>query len=133
MVQRTVLKVEISCEKCKKQLLKAVSALQGVDKIEIDAAKGTLTVTGDADPYEIIVRARKVGKFAEVISIGPPPKQDAKKKPEENKPKEKKSEDKEQEQHAQLCHTPHCCPICQQMGMVQVARYDEPNMPCTIM
>lgn len=30
-----------------------------MDKIEIDAAKGTLTVTGDADAHEIIVRTMK--------------------------------------------------------------------------
>lgn len=51
-----------------------------------------MTVTGDADPYEIIVRIRKAGKHAEVVSIGPPPappqKQDAQKKPEGNKRKE---------------------------------------------
>ena len=29
MVQRTVLKVDLSCSKCKKKLLKAVSALEG--------------------------------------------------------------------------------------------------------
>lgn len=47
--------------------------LEGVDKIEVDGAKSTLTVTGDADPIEVIVRARKLGKFAEVVSVGPPP------------------------------------------------------------
>lgn len=43
-----------------------------MDKIEADEGKGTLTVTGDADPYEIIVRIRKAGKHAEVVSVGPP-------------------------------------------------------------
>ncbi|KAI3450981.1 hypothetical protein Pfo_007646 [Paulownia fortunei] len=83
MVQKTVLKVEISCHKCKTKLLKAVSGLQGVDKVEVDGEKGTLSVTGDADPYEIIVKVRKAGKFADVVSVGPPPapqKQDAQKK-----------------------------------------------------
>ncbi|XP_059294793.1 heavy metal-associated isoprenylated plant protein 43-like [Lycium ferocissimum] len=89
MVQKTVLKVDVSCDKCKKKILKAVSGLPGVEKIEIDGAKGTLSVTGDADPYEVIVRSRKAGKFAEVISIGPPPappKPDGQKKPDQ-KPK----------------------------------------------
>ncbi|KAH1163552.1 hypothetical protein GYH30_001866 [Glycine max] len=72
MVKKTVLKVDISCLKCKTKLLKIVSSLQGVDKIEADEGKGTLTVTGDADPYEIIVRIRKAGKHAEVVSVGPP-------------------------------------------------------------
>ncbi|XP_010940108.1 heavy metal-associated isoprenylated plant protein 2-like [Elaeis guineensis] len=73
MVKRTVLKVDISCQKCKQKLIHAVCGIEGVDKIEVDGAKSTLTVTGDADPIEVIVRARKLGKFAEVVSIGPPP------------------------------------------------------------
>ena len=49
-----------------------------------------MTVTGSADPYEIIVHARKVGKYAEVLSIGPPPGPPKDKKPDEKKPAEKK-------------------------------------------
>jgi hypothetical protein len=52
--------------------------IAGVDKVEVDAAKGTLTVTGNADPCEIIVCIRKAGKCAEVVSIGPPPEPDKK-------------------------------------------------------
>lgn len=97
-----------------------------MDKIEIDAAKGTLTVTGDADAYEIIVRTRKVRKFVEVVSIGPPsapPKQDAQKMPEGKKP-EKKSEQK-----AQI----HTCPLCDRMTVVHVDQYHEPTVSCSIM
>ncbi|KAK9228082.1 hypothetical protein WN944_021030 [Citrus x changshan-huyou] len=100
-----------------------------VDKIEIDAAKGTLTVTGDADAYEIIVRTRKVGKFVEVVSIGPPsatPKQDAQKMPEGKKP-EKKSEQKAQ------IHNPHTCPLCDRMTVVHVDQYQEPMVSCSVM
>ncbi|KAE8010528.1 hypothetical protein FH972_006895 [Carpinus fangiana] len=118
MVQRTVLKVDISCLKCKKKLFKAVSALQGVDKVEADAAKGTLTVTGDADPYEIIVRARKVGKFAEVVSIGPPPAPPKKPDP---------------KIEVQIPCMPHNCLVCEREAMVPVGRWDEPNPPCSIL
>jgi hypothetical protein len=52
--------------------------------------KETLTVKSSADPYEIIVHARKVGKYAEVVSIGPPPGPPKDKKPDEKKPAEKK-------------------------------------------
>ncbi|KAH7520001.1 heavy metal-associated isoprenylated plant protein 43 [Ziziphus jujuba] len=130
MVQRTVLKVDIACQKCKKKLLKAVSGLEGVDKIEIDAAKGTLTVTGDADPYEIIVRTRKAGKIVEVVSVGPPPapqKQDAQKKPDDKKPEEKKLDPKAD------IHMPHNCPVCQRINFVQLDRWNEPNPSCSIM
>ncbi|XVF17936.1 hypothetical protein REPUB_Repub10bG0167800 [Reevesia pubescens] len=133
MVKKTVLKVDISCHKCKKKLLKAISGLQGVDKIEVDAAKGTISVTGDADPYDIIVRTRKAGKFVELISVGPPPappKQEPQKKPEE-KPEPKK-DDKKPDPKTQI-HNPQTCPICQQMSVVYMDRYAEPNMTCSIL
>ncbi|KAI3415110.1 HMA domain-containing protein [Psidium guajava] len=126
MVKKTVLKVSIPCQKCKKKLLKAVSALHGVDKIEVDSSKGTLTVTGDVDPYDVVRRARKAGKYAEVMSIGPPPplpKLDGRKKTEEKKPDVK----------AAQIHTPFDCPICQQMAVVHMPRWEEPNPSCSIM
>ncbi|CAH1437235.1 unnamed protein product [Lactuca virosa] len=128
MVQRTVLKVLLSCEKCKKKLLKSVSSLQGVDKIEIDAAKGTLTVTGDADPYEIILQARKAIKCVEVVTIGPPP--PAPKKEDEKKPPEKKPD---HEFHICSCNMslPNTCVVCQPWAVVHMP--PEPCTTCTIM
>ncbi|KAJ1408851.1 Heavy metal-associated domain, HMA [Sesbania bispinosa] len=142
MVKKTVLKVDINCLKCKKKLLKTVSSLQGIDKIEVDEGKGTLTVTGDADPYEIIVRIRKAGKYAEIVSIGPPPappKQDAQKKPEENKkPEEKKrpeSANLEQTSHGPYLQIPHNYypPYYQPVAVVHMNRWEEPNPSCTIL
>ncbi|XP_011025844.1 PREDICTED: uncharacterized protein LOC105126622 [Populus euphratica] len=137
MVQRTVLKVDISCQKCKTKVLKAVSTLEGVDTIDADQGKGTLTVTGDADPYDIILRTRKTGKHAEVVSIGPPPappKQGGQKKEEEKKPK---PEEKKPEQKA-LIYYPCTCPQCQPVRLMQmpmpvpVGLCDEPNPSCSI-
>ncbi|KAK9129809.1 hypothetical protein Sjap_010296 [Stephania japonica] len=140
MVQRTVLKVEISCQKCKKNLLRAVSGLEGVDKVEVDAAKGTLTVTGDADPYKVVVSTRKTNKFAEVVSIGPPPKPDgggAQKKPEEKKPapqetKGKKADQDKPPQHIHYLH--QGCPVCERTSfypMMTVRNY--PEASCSIL
>ncbi|XP_076897820.1 heavy metal-associated isoprenylated plant protein 43-like [Bidens hawaiensis] len=145
MVQRTVLKVQLSGEKSKKKILTAVSGLQGVDHIEIDVAKGTLTVTGDADPYEIIIRVKKTGKFVEVLTVGPPPappkkpeekkppekkpeeKKPPEKKPEEKKPPEKKPEEKKPDPNAHIqpynIHNPQDCVICQQMAMLHMNRW----------
>ncbi|XP_030974686.1 heavy metal-associated isoprenylated plant protein 43-like [Quercus lobata] len=133
MVQRTVLKVDIACQKCKKKLLKAVSSLQGVDKVEVDEGKGTLTVTGSADPYEIIVRARKTGKFAQVVSIGPPPAPPKKdeKKPDEKKPDEKKPDEKKPDPQPQVFYVPHHC-VCERVGVVHIDQWQEPNPSCTI-
>ncbi|KAL0290590.1 UNVERIFIED_CONTAM: hypothetical protein Sangu_2567500 [Sesamum angustifolium] len=111
-------------------VLKAVSGIPGVDKVEIDGAKGTLSVTGDADPYEIIVKTRKAGKFAQVVSIWPPPppqKQDVqeKKKAEAKKPEEKKAQ-----AAAHETHTPFAaCPI---YDRIPVTRWD-PNPHCSIL
>ncbi|KAL1567919.1 heavy metal-associated isoprenylated plant protein 43-like [Salvia divinorum] len=129
MVQKTVLKVNISCNKCKTNILKAVSGLPGVDKVEVDGAKGTLSVTGDADPYEIIVKTRKVGKFAEVVSIGPPPKPQEK-KPEPKKPEEKKAEQKPLEQ---IHHTPFICPLCERLPVYPVTHWEQPTSQCNIL
>ncbi|XP_015691979.1 heavy metal-associated isoprenylated plant protein 43-like [Oryza brachyantha] len=72
MSKKTVLRVDTSCDKCKRKVLQAVSGLQGVDKIEIDSEKSTMTVTGSADPVDVIERTRKAGKRAEVVTVGPP-------------------------------------------------------------
>lgn len=100
--------------------------------MEVDGAKGTLTVTGDADPYEIIVKSRKAGKFVEVVSIGPPPKQEEKKKPDEKKAEEKKPDQKAQAQ-AHIHHTPFTCPICERIPVIPVTRWEEPSPQCYIL
>jgi len=53
-----------------------------------------MTVTGMVDPVDVIVQARKAGRRASVVTIGPPPKPAAEeKKPEQqNKGDEKKPE-----------------------------------------
>ncbi|CAM0902183.1 unnamed protein product [Alopecurus aequalis] len=95
MSKRTVLRVDTSCGKCKRKVLLAVSGLQGVDKIEIDSEKGTMTVTGGVDPVDVVeATRRKAGKRADVLTIGPPPsatsnaKPEEKKKPEQQKPQQ---------------------------------------------
>lgn len=106
--------------------------IEGVEKIEIDGTKGTLSVTGDADPYEVIVRSRKAGKFVEVVSIGPPaapPKPDGQKKAEEQKPKPQ----------AQMYAPPPpvmppVCAVYQGIApVVHVTRREEPTPQCSIL
>ncbi|KAK1326631.1 hypothetical protein QJS10_CPA01g03020 [Acorus calamus] len=128
MTKRTVLRVDVSCQKCKRQLLLSVSKLEGVDKMEIDAGKSTLVVTGDADPIDIIVQTRKKCKYAQVITIGPPP--DPPKSGGDQKKKEK--EEKKPNQKAQSkahIHDPSTCIVCEQMGLHR----DDPLLSCSIM
>ncbi|XP_027162056.1 heavy metal-associated isoprenylated plant protein 43 [Coffea eugenioides] len=75
-MKKTEVKVNINCHKCKSDVLKAVTKLQGVDQVTADAAKGIVTVVGEVDPVCVITRVRKTGKFAEIISVGPPKKPD---------------------------------------------------------
>ncbi|XP_010649288.1 heavy metal-associated isoprenylated plant protein 43-like [Vitis vinifera] len=123
MAQRTVLKVDIWCPKCQKKLLQAVSGLEGVNTIDIDATKGLLTVTGEADPYEVIVRARKACKHAEVVTIGPPPAPE--KKPEKEKPEKEKPDKK--------VPSSDNCRMCQRFAVIHLDQWDEPNVTCSIL
>ncbi|KAJ9540747.1 hypothetical protein OSB04_027253 [Centaurea solstitialis] len=122
MVLKTVMKVQV-CDKNKKKILKSISSLEGVNKIEIDVAKGTLTVIGDADPCKIISKARKVVKCAEVVTIGPPP------------PPEKKKD----VPICELGFNPFFCPDicrpypCQPMGMIPMNPPEPLCTTCTIM
>ncbi|XP_041017433.1 heavy metal-associated isoprenylated plant protein 43-like [Juglans microcarpa x Juglans regia] len=147
MVQITKLKVIINCLKCKQQLLKAVSPLQGVDKVEVDEANGTLTVTGDADPYEIILRTKKTGKYVDVVSIGPPPappKQDKDQKKPDDKDQKKPADPKKPDDQKPVvqyipmippyCYTPHHnCPVCDPtLTVFYDGRWEDPNPSCSI-
>ncbi|XP_039020993.1 heavy metal-associated isoprenylated plant protein 43-like [Hibiscus syriacus] len=130
MVKKTVLKVDISCHKSRKKLLKAISGLQ--DKIEVDGGKRTTSVTGDADPYEIIVRTSKVGKHVDlhegglrVLHVRPPPQppKEPQKKPEEKKAEPKKDDKKTDPLIMPHFHNPLTCPVCHRMHVV----YTEPT------
>ncbi|KAK9292042.1 hypothetical protein L1049_019996 [Liquidambar formosana] len=94
--KKTVLKVNINCQKCQRGLLQAVTKLTGINEISVDGEKGTLTVIGDADPVCIVKQIRKMGKLAEIITVGPP-----KPPPEAKKPKSPKPA------------LPPCCNDCQ--------------------
>ncbi|GJN26153.1 hypothetical protein PR202_gb14062 [Eleusine coracana subsp. coracana] len=157
MSKRTVLKVDTSCAKCKRKVLQAVSGLQGVDKIEVDSENSTMTVTGSVDPVEVIVQARKAGKRASVVTVGPPPKPAEEKKPaqqqkkaadEEKKPEqpqqqkkaeEKKSADAERKAPEQpatvfVHHVPASWPCAPHAPMYhERVVYEQEPPPCSIM
>ncbi|KAL3520498.1 hypothetical protein ACH5RR_018647 [Cinchona calisaya] len=95
-MKKTEMKVNINCEKCKTQVLKAVTKLEGVDQVTVDAEKGILTVVGAVDPVCVATKVRKTGKNAEILSVGPPKKPDPPKS-DPSKPKP----------------LPPCCPNCQ--------------------
>ncbi|CAN6250504.1 unnamed protein product [Urochloa humidicola] len=135
MSKVTVLKVDTSCAKCKRKVLQAVTGLQGVDKIEVDSEKGTMTVTGTVDPVDVIVHTRKAGRRASVISIGAPPKPAEEKKREQKTEVKKASADAEKKAPEQpatvfVHHVPSwpACPRYQERVV-----YEQEPPPCSIM
>ncbi|XP_031486833.1 heavy metal-associated isoprenylated plant protein 45-like [Nymphaea colorata] len=69
-VMKIVLKVELYCLKCKFVVLKAITKLMGIDKIEIDMEKSTVTVTGEVDAVAVVQQVRKLGKMVEIVTVG---------------------------------------------------------------
>jgi hypothetical protein len=113
----------------------------GVDKVEVDSEKSTMTVTGTVDPVDVIVQARKAGRRASVLTIGPPPKPaEEKKKPAEQdkkKTEEKKTTAADAEKKAPetpatvfVHHVPSwpACPRYQERVV-----YEQDPPPCSIM
>uniref|UniRef100_A0A5B7BLE9 Putative heavy metal-associated isoprenylated plant protein 26 n=1 Tax=Davidia involucrata TaxID=16924 RepID=A0A5B7BLE9_DAVIN len=117
-MKKIELKVNIQCQKCKTDVLKAVTKLTGIDQVSVDAEKGMLTVIGEVDPVLVATRVRKKGKAAEIISVGPPKPPEPPKKPPEKPPPEKP--------------LPPCCNKCQ-LVVVSHGFYDDPGHYCCIL
>lgn len=85
---------------CKTKVLKAVTKVIGIDEVSADLEKQMLIVIGDVDPVCVVARVRKIGKIAEIVSVGPP------KKPDPPKPNPEPCED--------LCQIiyPNPWPVC---------------------
>ncbi|PWA66512.1 reverse transcriptase domain-containing protein [Artemisia annua] len=57
------------CEKCKTEVLKAVTKLSGINEVSVDLEKQMLVVIGDVDPVCVVKRVRKIGKIAEMLAL----------------------------------------------------------------
>ncbi|KAK8956619.1 Heavy metal-associated isoprenylated plant protein 26 [Platanthera zijinensis] len=55
----------MDCEGCEKRVRKAISKLEGVDTVEIDAEKQKVTVTGYVDHRKVLKIVRRTGRKAE--------------------------------------------------------------------
>ncbi|KAL8237371.1 hypothetical protein R6Q59_018452 [Mikania micrantha] len=65
------LKVSMHSEKCRKEVMKAVAKLSGVDQVSVDLEKEMLEVTGDVDPVCVATSLRKKGRSVKFESVGP--------------------------------------------------------------
>ncbi|GFY94633.1 hypothetical protein Acr_10g0000180 [Actinidia rufa] len=93
-MKKIELKVNINCQKCSTEILKAVAKLRGINEVSVNGEKGILTVVGEVDPVLVTKKVRKTGKIAQIISVGAP-KTSEEKKPEPTNP------------------IPPCCTDCQ--------------------
>ncbi|PWA79141.1 Heavy metal-associated domain, HMA [Artemisia annua] len=76
MVQEIKVKVSMHSEKCRKEVMKAVTKLSGVDEVSVDLPKELVTVIGDVDPVSVATCLRKKRRVAEIVSVGPYKKKD---------------------------------------------------------
>nr|GEU86401.1 heavy metal-associated isoprenylated plant protein 2-like [Tanacetum cinerariifolium] len=72
--------VNMHCEKCKTEVLKVVTKLSGINEVSVNLEKQMLVVIGDVDPVCVVKAVRKIGKIANITSVGPPKKPDDKSK-----------------------------------------------------
>ncbi|CAL4977213.1 unnamed protein product [Urochloa decumbens] len=68
-VQKIVIKADLVGQKCKSEILAAVSKLEGIKSLDIDADKCTLTVVGTVDPVCVVLRLRKKCFAACIVSV----------------------------------------------------------------
>ncbi|XAR61728.1 hypothetical protein NMG60_11016231 [Bertholletia excelsa] len=113
MSQKTIVSVELFCSKCKRKVMKLISAIEGIDSIVLDPSKNTVTVIGEADPVCIINRVRKFRKCAEIKSVGP----------------SKEEKDPSQKKPGENISLPRTCQGCSVWYVV----HDDIYSPCTIL
>ncbi|KAJ4777128.1 Heavy metal transport/detoxification superfamily protein [Rhynchospora pubera] len=85
-MQRVVLKVDLNDDRDKKNVMKTVSSLNGVDSISVDMKDKKVTVIGFVDPIDMVSKLRRQW-HTEIFSVGPA------KEPEKKKEEEKKGGD----------------------------------------
>ncbi|KAL4556400.1 hypothetical protein LXL04_039051 [Taraxacum kok-saghyz] len=76
MPQEIKVKVSMHCQKCRKEVMKIVTKLPGVDQVSVDLQKEMLVVIGDVDPVCVATSLRKKQKVADIVSVGPYKKKD---------------------------------------------------------
>ncbi|KAL3753968.1 hypothetical protein ACJRO7_001246 [Eucalyptus globulus] len=66
-----VFKIRTHCDGCIRKMNKIISRIEGVNAVSIDGAKDLVTVTGTADPKEMISYLRE--KLTRSVEVVPPP------------------------------------------------------------
>ncbi|KAJ1281079.1 hypothetical protein BS78_04G280700 [Paspalum vaginatum] len=64
-VQTVELRVRMDCERCEREVKKALSGIRGVHHVEVHRLQQKVTVTGEVDPVALLRRVQSTGKRAE--------------------------------------------------------------------
>lgn len=62
-----ILKHKLHCTRCENKLKRLLSNVQGIQTVNIDSKKGTITVVGTVDPATIVTLLGNLGRKAEVL------------------------------------------------------------------
>ncbi|XP_062217572.1 heavy metal-associated isoprenylated plant protein 23-like [Phragmites australis] len=71
-VQAVELRVRMDCERCEREVKKALSSMRGVQHVEVNRLQQKVTITGEVDPHAVLRRAQSTGKKAEPWPQNPP-------------------------------------------------------------
>ncbi|CAL4974739.1 unnamed protein product [Urochloa decumbens] len=112
---KIVLKVAITCKKCRTCVLGISSKKRGIKSLTYDDEKSTLTVVGEVDVVDIVAALRKHKHPVEVVSVTDEKKEaEEKKKKEEEEKKKKEAEEKKKREEEEAKKKKCCCPMpCQ--------------------
>ncbi|KAG8055861.1 hypothetical protein GUJ93_ZPchr0001g32656 [Zizania palustris] len=137
---KVVLKVPITCKKCKSCILQIVSHIKGIKSLTFDDEKNTLTVVGEVDVVVIVDKLRKAKYTVVVETVSDEKKEAEEKKKDEEEKKKKEDEEKkkkeEEEKKKKLCEEiKHCAELkqcCKSCRPFFVPVEPQPS-PCTIL
>ncbi|KAL9665345.1 hypothetical protein QQ045_020764 [Rhodiola kirilowii] len=107
MKKVVVIKLAVHDEKDKQKAMKTVSGFSGIESLTMDMKDQKLTIIGDIDPVDVIMKLRKYW-HTKIVSIGAPDKKneevnkDESKKDDEKKDDGKRDDDKKKTEDEQI-------------------------------
>uniref|UniRef100_A0A0D9VL42 HMA domain-containing protein n=1 Tax=Leersia perrieri TaxID=77586 RepID=A0A0D9VL42_9ORYZ len=60
------LRVRMDCERCEREVRRALAGMRGGQHVEVSRRQQKVTVTGSVDPHEVLRRVQSTGKKAEL-------------------------------------------------------------------